>query len=51
MLRKWSEYTNVLKIPASVVRDILIEKENLVEKKKLIRKQALESKNNQNEQE
>lgn len=39
LLRKWSEYTNVLKMPATVVRDILQGKEVSKQKKKLIRKQ------------
>ncbi|EAR89958.2 hypothetical protein TTHERM_00561490 (macronuclear) [Tetrahymena thermophila SB210] len=47
MLRKWGEYTNMLKIPATVVRDILHERQVMLEKKKLIRKQNLEQAKNQ----
>ncbi|KAL4437728.1 hypothetical protein ABPG74_012403 [Tetrahymena malaccensis] len=50
MLRKWGEYTNMLKIPATVVRDILHEKQVMQEKKKLIRKQNLDSAKNRDKE-
>ena len=43
MLRKWSEYTNLLKMPASVIRDILTQKQKKNEKYKILKKQSTEN--------